>query len=295
MQTLDTQTSNQQALPRRFDRIGRLVGDDAMRAIGRAHVMVVGVGGVGSWAAEALARSGIGTITLVDFDHVCITNFNRQVPAVEGTVGARKADVMAQRLRTINPDIAVHVVPVFYDAAHAADVFALRPDFVVDAIDSVGSKCHLLHHCISHGIPVVSSCGSGGRMDPTMIKIADLAAVQHDRLAQAVRKTLRKQYDFPAAGNGAFGVPAVHSTEQMKMPVPLECDEGKGFRCVCSARIETFNCESRNVILGTMCHVTGAFGFACASVVVRNLLSKGNPEPPIQESQPRLKPHLTAL
>ena len=266
-------TAHPAPLCRRFDRVGRLVGDDGMRMLARAHVMIVGIGGVGSWAAEALARSGVGTLTLVDFDPVCITNFNRQIHAVEGTVGTPKTEVMAQRLRAINPEIVVHTLPVFYSAECADEVFTRRPDHVIDAIDSVGAKCHLLHYCVSRGIPVVSSYGSGGRMDPTRIEVCDLSVTQHDRLAQAVRKVLRKQHGFPAAGKGLFGIPAVHSTEPMTMPLALEYDEGKGFRCVCKSRIEVFNCESRNVIMGTICHVTGAFGFACASVAVRGLLA----------------------
>jgi len=267
------QETNRAAADRRFDRLGRLVGDDCLALLARAHVMVVGVGGVGSWAAEALARSGIGSITMVDFDHVCITNFNRQVMATEGMVGSPKAEMMAARLRSINPQASITVMPLFYSAETAAEVFAAKPDLVIDAIDSVGSKCHLLHQCVARGIPVVSSCGSGGRRDPTRIEIGDLSETKHDALAQAVRKLLRKTYAFPAAGKGPFGIRSVFSTEPMTMPVPLAYDEGKGIRCVCTEKSDVFTCEDRTVIMGTSCAVTGAFGFACAAEALRLLLN----------------------
>jgi len=266
-----TATTNPAAADRRFDRLGRLIGDDSIALLGRAHVMVVGVGGVGSWAAEALVRSGIGSLTLVDFDHVCITNFNRQVMATEGTVGSPKAEVMAARLRSINPHATISVLSLFYSAETAEEVFAARPDVVIDAIDSVGSKCHLLHQCVMRKIPVVSSCGSGGRRDPTRIEVGDLAETKHDPLAQAVRKMLRKTYAFPAAGKGPFGIPAVYSTEQMTMPVPLVVDEGEGVHGVNEQRPDV--CEDRPMIMGTSCAVTGSFGFTCAAEAVRLLLS----------------------
>ncbi|MEC8191370.1 MAG: ThiF family adenylyltransferase, partial [Myxococcota bacterium] len=147
-------------LHRRFDRMGRLVGDRAMRQLFDARVTVVGLGGVGSFAAEALARSGIGHLTLIDFDLVCVTNANRQLQAMRGTVGKPKATVLAERLRLINPQATIKAVPLFYEARLADKLLPPETDFVVDAIDNVNAKCHLLAACRDRAIPVVCSTGA---------------------------------------------------------------------------------------------------------------------------------------
>jgi tRNA A37 threonylcarbamoyladenosine dehydratase len=266
------------ALDRRFDRMARLVGESAMRRLMQAHVMVVGVGGVGSWAAECLARSGIGTISLVDFDDVCITNFNRQIPALDGSVGQPKARVMAERLRRINPAIDVQEVPRFYNAESSAEILSMPHDFLIDAIDSVGPKCHLIASCRERSLPLVSSTGSGGRMDPAPIRVVDLAETDVDPLARMLRKFLRRDYGFPS--EGPFGVPAVYSNEFPTQPHPLAYDEGTGFRCVCTrGNNPYFNCDKRNVIMGTASFITGAFGMHCAAFAVRHLLAGLPPDP----------------
>ena len=260
------------ALDRRFDRMSRLVGEANMHRLMRAHVMVVGLGGVGSWAAESLARSGVGAVTLVDFDDVCITNFNRQLHALDGTGGQPKAEVMGERLRLINPRARIRVLPRFYNTDSAAEVLAERPDYLIDAIDCVTSKCHLLASCHSGGIPVVTSTGSGGRIDPTRAEVGALGLTDVDPLARALRRILRRDYGFPA--EGAFGIPAVFSRESPAMPRALSYDGGKGFRCVCGkANNPFFNCEQRNLILGNASFVTGIFGLLCAGIAVRALLA----------------------
>lgn len=272
MQEMGVEELETYKLNRRFDRIGRLIGDAKMKRLKEARVMVIGLGGVGSWAAESLVRSGVGKIALVDFDDVCVTNFNRQLHAVHGTVGQKKAEVMAARLRQINPRCEIEVFPLFYNEENRELLFSRRPDFVLDAIDHITSKCHLLAHCVKEGIPVVTSTGSGGRLDPTAIKITDLALTEVDDLARAVRRVLREKYGFPNAPRATFGIPAVFSTESPSEPEELRYDNGKGFRCVCpGGENPYFNCENRNVIMGNAGFVTGAFGFACASVVVRAL------------------------
>ena len=263
-------------LHRRFDRMGRLVGDSKMKRLMDAHVLVVGLGGVGSFAAESLARSGIGTLTLVDFDDICITNFNRQLHALDGVVGKKKADVMAQRLRQINRKADVRPRPVAYDAEHAHELLSPRPDlvpdFVIDAIDHVTSKCHLLATCRDLGIAVVSATGSGGRLDPTQVKVADLADTTTDPLARAIRGILRSRYGFPGPGE-PFGIPAVYSTEEHTDPLDLHYDKGKGFRCVCpQGENEFFTCDARNMIYGNASFVSGTFGLVCASVAVKHLI-----------------------
>ena len=263
-------------LDRRFDRIGRLVGDRGMQVLAQSHVMVLGLGGVGSWTAEALVRSGIGTITLVDFDEICITNFNRQLQALEGSVGQPKADVVAERMRQINPEVAIHVQALFYNSEHAARIFERRPDFVVDAIDSVTPKCQLLAACRAEGLRVVCSTGSGGRLDPGQVEVADLALTDVDPLARTLRKLLRRDYGFPA--EGLFGIQAVFSKEPPTWPHEMAYDNGKGFRCVCSKGGNPyFNCDQRNLIMGNAAFVTGTFGFQCAAVAVRGLI--GTPAP----------------
>lgn len=256
-------------LHRRFDRLGRLVGDRAMASLFQSHVVVIGLGGVGSFAAEALARSGVGTLTLIDFDLVCVTNANRQLQAVRGTIGKPKATVLADRLRLINPQATVKAVPLFYEA-RLADRMLADADFVVDAIDNITAKCHLLATCRDRGIPVVCSTGASGRMDPTRVQVADLAHTQVDPLAAAVRKILRSKYGLPRTG--AWGIPAVFSTEALSRPVDLHYDGGDGFRCVCpNGDNHHHTCDDRNVIWGTAGFVTGTFGLTCASVVVRQI------------------------
>ena len=270
--------SGHHRLDRRFDRMARLVGEQKMERLARAHVMILGLGGVGSWSAECLIRSGVGTVTLVDFDDVCITNFNRQLHALEGLVGQPKAEVMASRLRLISPDAKVHVLPEFYNAESAARIFQVRPDFVIDAIDCVTAKCHLLDFCRSAGIALVSSTGSGGRLDPARVEVADLALTDVDPLARMLRKLLRRDFGFPS--EGPFGIPAVFSKELPTLPHALTYDGGKGFRCVCAkGNNPFFNCDQRNLIMGNASFVTGAFGLHCAAVAVRALMGADAPAP----------------
>jgi tRNA A37 threonylcarbamoyladenosine dehydratase len=260
-------------LHRRFDRMGRLVGDAAMERLFGAHVMVVGLGGVGSFAVESLVRSGIGRLTLVDFDRVCVTNTNRQLQAMQGAVGKQKALLLAERARTINPQATVEALPVFYSAKTSDELLGRNPDWVVDAIDNVTAKCHLIATCRARGIPIVSSMGASGRIDPTQIRVVDLADTCVDRLSDACRRTLRQKYDFPKSG--PFGVQAVFSLERAAEPEDLHYDGGEGFRCVCpGGKNDHHSCEERRVIYGTASFVTGSFGLACASVVVRAIASE---------------------
>jgi len=264
--TLDRETNYR--LHRRFDRIGRLVGDEAMERLLGAHVMVIGLGGVGSFVVEALARSGVGRLTLVDFDRVCVTNTNRQLQAVATSVAKPKSTMLAERVRAINPQATAQPLPLFYSAKTSDEILGHRPDWVVDAIDNVTAKCHLLATCKARAIPVVTSTGASGRMDPTQLRVVDLADTVIDPLADAVRRTLRRKYAFPASG--PFGITAVHSMEHPAEPHELHYDGAEGFRCVCPGGTnDVHSCEERRVIYGTAGFVTGAFGLACASVVVR--------------------------
>lgn len=263
-------------LHRRFDRMGRLVGDDLMTRLFKTHVMVIGLGGVGSWAAESLARSGVGRLTLVDFDDICITNANRQLHALQGLVGRKKADVMAERLRKINPQAHVDALPMFYNAENSEKILALRPDYIVDAIDNLTAKCHLIATCKKENRKLVVSAGSAAKVDPTRIKLADLAETAVDPMAAQVRKILRQKYDFPREGE-PFGVPCVYSEETPRDPVALKYDKGEGFKCVCPQNDNNLHtCDNRNVIHGTASFVTGAFGLTAASWIVRDLMGETN-------------------
>lgn len=260
-------------LHRRWDRLGRLVGDEGMQRLHASHVMVIGLGGVGSFAAEALARSGVGHLTFVDFDLVCVTNTNRQLQAVRGTVGKPKASVLADRARSINPDATIRAVPLFYEARIADQLLGDDVDVVVDAIDNLTAKCDLLARCHTRGLPVVCATGAAGRMDPTRIGVADLAATTIDPLAASVRKILRRTYGFPKSGS--FGIPAVFSTEPPRPPRPLLYDGDDGLSCVCPNGDNTHHtCDDRHVVWGNAAFVTGAMGLSAASVAVRLILSE---------------------
>ena len=262
-------------LHRRFDRMGRLVGDTGMARLFGAHVMVIGLGGVGSWAAESLARSGVGKLTIVDFDLICVTNANRQLHALRGTTGKQKAAVMAERLRLINPRCEVVPEAVFYNSESSAALLAHAPDLVIDAIDNLAAKTHLIATCRARKIPLVVCGGASGRMDPTQIRISDLNAVGHDPFLAATRKFLRRDYEFPGGDKAAWGISAVHSLELPADPVELHYDNGEGFKCVCPhGGNDLHGCMHRNVIHGTASFVTGAFGLACASAAVRTLLGQ---------------------
>jgi tRNA A37 threonylcarbamoyladenosine dehydratase len=263
-------------LHRRFDRMGRLVGDAGMRRLLDAHVMLFGVGGVGSWAAEALARAGIGRLTIVDFDLVCVTNANRQLHALKGATGKTKVDVMAQRLRLIHPTAQIEGLASFYEAETSEELLARKPDLVIDAIDNISAKSHLIASCKARGIPLVVSGGASGRMDPTRICESDMTQVKGDPFLAAVRKMLRKHHDFPREGE--WDIPCVHSLEPAADPLPLDYDAGKGFRCVCpQGENGKHTCDDRNLIYGTAGFVTGAFGLACSAAAVRMLLSTPTP------------------
>jgi len=266
----DTETSYR--LHRRFDRMGRLVGDDAMARLFDSHVMVVGMGGVGSWAAESLIRSGVGNVTLVDFDLICVTNANRQLHAMKGTTGKPKVEVMAERLARVNPSAVITPRREFYNADTSASLLDQKLDLVVDAIDNLAAKSHLIATSRERALPIVVSGGASGRMDPTAIRRGDLAEVSGDPFLKATRKLLRKHHGFESTA--PWKIPTVFSTEPCANPRPLKYDEGTGFVCVCpQGNNDMHTCDQRNLIYGTASFVTGAFGLACAAAAVERLVS----------------------
>src|SRR5580658_4551002 len=202
----------------RFGGVARLYGAGGLQRLLQASVCVVGLGGVGSWAAEALARSGVGRITLVDLDDVCLSNVNRQLHALDGAIGRPKVEVMAERIRAINPACRVNAVAEFFSESTAEEILAPGFDFVLDAIDQVTNKCLLIARCRQKEIPIVAVGGAGGRRDPAAIKVADLAQTSHDALLQQVRTRLRDDHGFTRAAKTPFGVPCVFSTEPTTPP-----------------------------------------------------------------------------
>ncbi len=244
----------------RFAGMERLVGEGSARRIARSHVAVIGVGGVGSWVAEALARSGIGALTLVDMDDVCESNFNRQIHAVESEIGRPKVEAMARRIGQIHPECRVTTEHRFFSASTASELLDPGFDCVVDAIDSLRNKILLIRECRSRGIPLIVSGGAGGKSDPTRVRIVDLSRTEHDPLIQKLRKELRRKHGFPRDLRRKFGIPCVYSDEPSITPDVCSSPEG--------ASSLKLDCESG---YGTACFVTGAFGFAVASWVIRIL------------------------
>jgi tRNA A37 threonylcarbamoyladenosine dehydratase len=260
---------------RRFDRAARLFSEPGLKKLMEARVLVVGVGGVGSFTAEALARSGVGHIALIDFDRVCVTNTNRQLHAMQGTIGKRKVEVMAARLELVHPTSTIEAVPTFYNAESSDELLSGRIDYVVDAIDNLTAKAHLIATCIERKLPLVSSMGAAARLDPTAIRVTDLSATYKDPFAAALRKLLRSRHGLELSPSSPVGVQAVFSAEEPIAPSPLSYDEGEGFRCVCPGGKNGLNdCDRKMRIDGTASFVTGAFGLTAASVVVRSLIGR---------------------
>ncbi len=258
----------------RFGGVSRLLGEAALARLSTAHVAVVGLGGVGSWVCEALARSGLGSLTLVDLDEVCITNINRQLPALTSTVGRPKAVVLAERARDIQPALQVHPITEFFTRDTASALLAPPYDCVIDAIDSPSLKALLIASCHAPQTPVITSGGAGGRRDPTRVRVADLAHTSHDPLLGEVRRILRRDHGFPR-GEAAFGVECVFSTEAMchaasggtpEAPAETGSDQRAG---------RASGCERS---FGTACFVTGTFGFVIAARVVEWITCRVGPQ-----------------
>jgi tRNA A37 threonylcarbamoyladenosine dehydratase len=259
---------------RRFDRTARLYGDAGIARLRSATVTVFGVGGVGSFAAEGLARAGVGRIILVDFDRICVTNVNRQLHALKGTLGKPKAAVMAERLRAINPDAVVDARPEFYRPETSARLLTPEPDVVIDAIDNVSAKMHLIATCVRERIRIVSSMGAAARTDPTRVRVDDLVRTRKDPFARELRKLLRKKHGLDCTDETKpVGVTAVFSDEEPQEPVALAYDDD-GFRCVCpGGENGQHDCEHRNRIEGSSPFVPSVFGMIAASAAVKLLLT----------------------
>ncbi|OMH32634.1 tRNA cyclic N6-threonylcarbamoyladenosine(37) synthase TcdA [Motiliproteus sp. MSK22-1] len=255
-------------LAQRFSGTARLYGTEGLVRLSRAHVCVVGIGGVGSWAAEALARTAIGRITLIDLDDLCITNTNRQIHALSSTVGQSKVEVMAERIRQINPACQCEVVEEFLDQDNLQELLDNNYDFVIDAIDSVKAKAAMIAFCRRRKIPIITVGGAGGQMDPTQIAIADLSKTYQDPLAAKVRSDLRRFYGFSKNPKRRFDVPCVFSTEQLSYPQ----EDGS----VCHQKTQTGDGAMRldcSGGFGAATVVTATFGFVAVSRVIDKIVN----------------------
>ena len=244
-----------ESLTARFAGIGRIYGEQGLIRLNQSHVAVVGVGGVGSWVVESLARSGVGRITMIDPDDICISNMNRQLPALSTTIGRPKVEVLKERLLQINPNLKVDIITDWFTSQTSEELLVPNYDFVVDAIDSLSNKALLLANCLKKNMKVVTVGGAGGKTDPTKIKICDLKDTTVDPLLKQVRKRLRNTYGMNGQVN--YGIFAVYSNEHPVLPgscetkKPLRLDCGDGY--------------------GSSSFVTGSFGFAAASLVINQL------------------------
>jgi tRNA A37 threonylcarbamoyladenosine dehydratase len=258
----------------RFAGIDRLYGTGAAERLAHAHVCVVGIGGVGSWAVEALARSGVGELTLIDADDVCVSNTNRQLHALEGEYGKAKVEVMALRARAINPAVKVHAVADFLTSSNLWSLLGRdesRPyDAVLDACDALKVKVEMIAFCRRRKIPIVVSGSAGGRIDPTLITSRDLSKTEHDAMLAVVRQKLRDDFGWTRNPKRYFGVQAVFSRENANYP------QADG--TVCKTRISgegalKLDCSGG---LGAATHVTGTFAFVAVSRVLAKLLEMKN-------------------
>lgn len=245
---------------RRFSGISRLYGEGALARLAAAHVCVVGVGGVGSWTVEALARSGVGRLTLIDLDHVAESNINRQIHALEGTLGQAKVLAMKDRIAQINPTCDAHVIEEFVTPDNVGKLVP-RCDCVIDAIDQVRAKVALIVHCRDAGMPIVTTGGAGGKADPGRICVDDLARTTQDPLASKLRAVLRKNHGFPRDPKRKFGVECVYSLEPLKRPEAAACD-------VDEPGLHGLSCAG----YGSSVCVTATFGLMAASRALALLL-----------------------
>jgi tRNA A37 threonylcarbamoyladenosine dehydratase len=254
-------------LDERFRGIDRLYGAGATERLSAAHVCVVGIGGVGSWAVEALARSGVGRLTLIDADDVCLSNTNRQLHALEGEYGKPKVAVMAARARAINLRIEVEPLAEFLTTSNLEALLGRGYDLVIDCCDAFRVKVETVAWCRRRKIPLIVSGSAGGRTDPTLVRVRDLSKTEHDAMLALVRKKLRDEFNFPRGPKRYFGVQAVYSLENVRYPQTDGSVCGKRPATSGEAGLK-LDCGAG---LGAATHVTGAFAFAAVSRAIERL------------------------
>lgn len=248
-----------------FHRTELLVGGAGFDRLQAARVCVIGLGGVGGYAAEALVRTGVGQVTLIDFDKVCLTNVNRQLVATRDTVGQRKAELMGERCRAINPKADIVVRPTFYDATTSAELLEPGFDVVLDCIDNMTAKVHLLSTCHAAGTPVITSFGAGGRLDPTRVQVSDISLTHTDPFGRIVRDNLRR-------AGVETGIEVVWTDEP---PNDLDAEAQAAFRCICHDKDNgKHTCDARLQVQGTVAWMPAVFGLTMSAAAVHRLIGR---------------------
>jgi tRNA threonylcarbamoyladenosine dehydratase len=252
----------------RFAGIDRLYGAGALARFAGCHVAVVGLGGVGSWLVEALARSGVGRLTLIDADDLCVSNTNRQLPALEGQFGRSKAVAMAERCLAINPGMTVDPVLSFLTPSNLEEMLGRGYDLVIDACDSFRTKVEAIAWCRRRKIPMITVGAAGGRLDPTLVRVRDLSRTEHDAMLALIRRKLRGEFNFPKNHQRYFGVPAIYSLENVQYPQADGSVCGLRPKLGADAALK-LDCGAG---LGAATHITGAFAFVAAGKALEMLL-----------------------
>ncbi|GGY46104.1 tRNA cyclic N6-threonylcarbamoyladenosine(37) synthase TcdA [Pseudoduganella albidiflava] len=260
---------------RRFGGIARLYGAAALERYRAAHVCVIGVGGVGSWIVEALARSAIGRLTLIDLDNVAESNINRQIQALTGTVGMAKVTALRQRIAQINPYCQVTEIEDFVTPDNLEEMIGGHDyDYVIDAMDNTQAKTALVHYCRTRGIRLIMIGSAGGQTDPTKIEVRDLARTEQEPLLKKVRRRLRSQFHYPPNGKNKLGVDAVFSMEPLKFPETGDvCEIDPDDAPPAKAGLTGINCAG----FGSAMVVTATFGMVAAGHVLRKLAEEEAP------------------
>lgn len=242
----------------RFDGIERMYGDQGAQALYNAHILIVGLGGVGTWAAESIARSGVGEITLVDMDEICVSNTNRQIHAHDGNYGKMKVDALKERILSINPECKVNALMEFFTIDTKDKILAHQYDYVIDSIDSVRNKCLLIAECKERGLPLVTTGGAGGKFDTTQVQIADLNRSYNDKLLAVVRTNLKRFHGFSKDKKRTYKIACVFSPEHRTLPEQ-------------ACRANNLNCATG---FGAVTHITGLFGFMAAGHAINQIVAK---------------------
>ena len=249
-------------LSKRFIGIQRLYGQQAYQKIINSHICIIGIGGVGSWVVESLARSGVQQLTLIDLDHISESNINRQIHALSETLGQSKIIAMKERVKSINPDCTVNLIDDHLSCDNISQLLNTSFDYIIDCIDQFRIKASLIHHCRSNKINLLTMGGAGGRVDPSRIKVTDLSRSEGDSLLAKTRKQLRTKHDFPRNLQRRFDIPCVFSTEQLRYPT--DDHEISTNKSECS-NLSGLNCANG---FGSLSAVTATFGMiACAHVL----------------------------
>ena len=249
-----------------FGGTARLYSNKGIEKLKKAKVTIIGIGGVGSWAAEALARTAIGTIKLIDLDDICTTNINRQIHSTQATVGKLKVDVMAERILSINPDCKLNKITDFVNKDNVNQYITSEDQYVIDAIDNAKVKAAIINHCKRNKIRVVTIGGAGAQIDPLKIEVSDLSRTWQDPLSAKVRSELRRNYNFTKNPKRRFGVECVYSTEQLLYP------DGEGstsYQKNSNSGTSRLDCSQG---LGAAVVVTSTFGMIAASRVINRII-----------------------